>query len=657
MAMPPKKWVGNRSNVWGGQPHGTRNNPQDNHSAITGVHPVGEVRRSQLISTYGIGGIVDLEDGSFMPMGLEDWEFQIRGGRVSSLIISESRLQAQLGVDHFRLPPQEDAAHNQPGLVDIKYTVPVVRFPMWHECPQCHRLGTEVDPFIPAGNGNRLHCNGCGNNTYVNPVRFILACEHGHIDDFPWIWWAHRKSDAGVCQNPILHLRSHGKSASLMDLYVECVCGARTTMGDAFVGESLSGRKCSGYRPWLYDRQACDKKARALQRGASNVHFPVVASALSIPPASEPIFLILDEYWSVIRSIPAEALAQSLAGIAQSHDVPVESLIAAHQQRLIIENGEGVYTEAMSRSEEYLALSSSRDDAPVGGVVPQFRNFIIDLPETLLPWFDLVGAVSRLREIRALAGFSRVEPYPVSADKVADAIRDGYVAPLSKTPKNWLPAAEIRGEGIFIRFRTDAIDQWILNNPKTSERADVLDRHAEELAQKRGYKREYKITPRLLLVHSFAHVMIRQLSIDCGYSSSALRERLYVVEDEDGQTAMNGVLIYTGSPDSEGSLGGLVRLALPELIGDAIARAVESAHWCGSDPVCLEMDPDQSGERLSGAACHCCLLVPETACEKFNRELDRTMLVGDSEARWQGYFEGLKREGGIEYGNINTRYP
>jgi hypothetical protein len=161
------------------------------------------------------------------------------------------------------------------------------------------------------------------------------------------------------------------------------------------------------------------------------------------------------------------------------------------------------------------------------------------------------------------------------------------------------------------------------------------------MAFDRGYQRDYRITPRLLLIHSFAHAMIRQLSIDCGYSSSSLRERLYVAEGDDNSSAMNGVLIYTGSPDSEGSLGGLVRLADAALITDAVTRAVRNSRWCGSDPVCIETDPAQPGERISGAACHCCLLVPETACEKYNRELDRSMMVGDAARRWKGFFDGL----------------
>ena len=615
---------------------------------IQAASPVGEVRRSQVITTYGIGAIVDLEDGSFMPMGLEDWEMQTRSGRVATSVISEARLQAQLGVDHFRMPPIVEKVDNQPGMVDARYALPVVRFPEWHECPKCHRLGRESDPFAVTADGNRLYCVACGEHAITNPVRFVVACDGGHIEDFPWVFWAHHKRQGGICENPVLFLKSHGKSASLADLYVACSnpgCNGKATLADAFTGQGMKGRKCRGIRPWLYDRVACDKEPRVLQRGASNIQFPAVASALSIPPVSEPIFQMLDEHWSVIRSIPKDALVGALQGMADTYGVAVELLVAAHGRRMMIERGDAGYTEIDSRSEEYLALGEDRDDPAVGGFLPQFQNHVIDPPEEISAWFDLVGAVSRLREVRALAGFSRIEPYPVSGDRIAQAIKDGHIAPLSKTPKNWLPAAEIRGEGVFLRFRTEAVDAWVENNPAVAERAAALNDHAARLADERGYALEYQISPRLLLVHSFAHAMIRQLSIDCGYSSSALRERLYIAEAENGQVAMNGFLIYTGSPDSEGSLGGLVRQALPELIVDAVRRAIHTAQWCGSDPVCLETDPDQSGERISGAACHCCMLLPETACEKFNRELDRSVLVGDSDGRWQGFFAGFSATG------------
>lgn len=612
-------------------------------AAVAGVEPLGKVRRSQLIATYGIGAIVDLEKGSFMPMGLEDWE---SATRLPSLTIGEARLQAQLGVSHFRLPPvTEDLGPS--GRVDPAHSAPAIRFPEWHECPKCHRIGTEGDPFQLSADGSQLECSAHGRPVFTTPVRFVLACRKGHMDEFPWAWWAHRRRNGGVCERPTLELKSRGKSAALADLYVHCQkCGSSESMGDAFRPESLKGTNCHGRRPWLHDRQpGCDSPPRVIQRGASNAHFPVVASALSIPPVSEATFQIIEGHWMTLGALPAEAVAPVLTNLANTYDIPLDALMAAYREKQKIEGTHGEFTDAGSRAEEYAALSNDRDDPIVGGIAPQFCNAVSDPPDAIAPWFDLVGAVSRLREVRALAGFSRIEPFPVSGERIAKAIQDRQVSPLSKTARNWLPAAEIRGEGLFLRFRNETVDAWVEANPDISKRVHILETRSAAIANDRGYLRDYRITARLLLVHSFAHALIRTISIDCGYSSSALRERLYVSDADPLRPAMNGVLIYTGSPDSEGSLGGLVRLADPRQLERIVLQTIRNARWCGSDPVCLETDPAQSGDRVSGAACHCCLLVPETACEKFNRELDRTMLVGSPETsefgHWQGYFDDL----------------
>jgi hypothetical protein len=359
---------------------------------------------------------------------------------------------------------------------------------------------------------------------------------------------------------------------------------------------------------------------------------------LSIPPASEAISLIVQELRSLLDAVPEETLPAVLTGVAAQYGVSVEQMLIAYRNLRTMETGGVSLTDRLARAEEYAALSEDREDPVVAGVVPQFQNHAMKPPAALENWFDLVGAASRLREVRVLSGFSRIEPYPVSAERVNQAIAEGNVSPLSKTPRNWLPAAEIRGEGVFLRFRTAAVESWISQNPGLASRAAVLETRSRHMADGRGYIRDYKITPRLLLVHSFAHALIRQISVECGYSASALRERLYVAEADGTGPSMNGVLVYTGSPDSEGSLGGLVRLADAELLEPIVLRTLRNASWCGSDPVCLETDPSQSGERVSGASCHCCLLLPETACERFNRELDRAVLVGDTEGAFTGYF-------------------
>jgi hypothetical protein len=607
------------------------------------VEPIGTVRRSQLISTYGIGAIVDLEKGSFMPMGLDDWEYATR---LPSLTINESSLEAMLGVNHFRLGPIAKAMPNSRA-VSARTTAPATRFPEWHECPKCHRMGREGAPFELADDGSRLTCLAHkGSKVFTTPVRFVAACRRGHLNDFPWEWWAHRDRAEGVCDNPSLYLRSHGRSASLADLYVTCSScrtGDRQTsasLGSAFNREAMRGQTCSGFRPWLRDREeGCDAEVRTLQRGASNIHFPTVCSALSIPPASEAAMQIVQDLRDVLESAPAEAVPHILAGMASKYGITVEPLLVAWRTLLSLRVGRAGLTEGLARAEEYAALCENRDDPVIAGVTPQFRNAVSPPPPSAARWFDLVGAVTRLREVRAIAGFSRIEPYPVSAEKVAEAVAQNALSPLSRFPKNWLPAAEIRGEGIFLRFDGEAIDRWVTANPGLVARVAEIDAQSAAVATRRGYTRDYAVTPRLLLVHSFGHALIRQISIECGYSASSLRERLYVDEACDGRPPMKGVLIYTGSPDSEGSLGGLVRLASPELLEPIITRTLASVAWCGSDPVCIETEPAQGGERVSGAACHCCMLLPETACEKFNRELDRAVLVGDADERFAGFFE------------------
>lgn len=612
--------------------NGNRNALQN----VPGVEPLGSVRRSQLITTYGIGAIVDLEAGSFMPSGLEDWA---NATRFPSLSISEPRLQVQLAVSHFRTAPIEEVIPNSLGWVDARKTTPAIRFPEWQECPKCHRLGVEGAPFELKR--NRLRCIGC--NVLVNPVRFVTACRQGHIADFPWSWWAHRNFAGGMCNTPTLFLRSHGSSAALSDLYVECMAckGARSSLGDAFGAKTFEGKRaCSGARPWLHDHEDCQEIPRAIQRGASNVHFGVVASALSIPPASQPAFQAVEELMNLLAPIPEAFRLDALDGYADRMGFERSELRAAYEANKVIQSGDGKYTDAVSRAEEYRALCTTTQDDPHPGYVPHFQNVASNVSGQAARWFDLIGAVSRLREVRALAGFSRIEPYPVAGERIREAVAQGHISPLSSNAQSidWLPAAEIRGEGVFLRFKADAIDRWIDQNPAVRERASILDRISAGIAAKRCYTREYTVSPRLLLVHSFAHALVRQFSLDCGYSASSIRERLYVSEPSDGKPAMNGVLVYTGSPDSDGSLGGLVRMADQSILEEIILKAIASAEWCGSDPVCLETDPVQSGERISGAACHSCLLLPETACEKFNRELDRSMLVGSHDRRWKGFF-------------------
>jgi hypothetical protein len=159
-----------------------------------------------------------------------------------------------------------------------------------------------------------------------------------------------------------------------------------------------------------------------------------------------------------------------------------------------------------------------------------------------------------------------------------------------------------------------------------------------EMIQEQRHLRQRQITPRFILLHTFAHLLINRLTFECGYSSAALRERLYISENP--VAPMAGVLIYTANGDSEGTMGGLVRMGKPNNFEPVVRSSLEAASWCSADPVCMEVGirGGQGPDSCNLAACHSCTLVPETACEEFNRFLDRGVVVGDIYNRSIGFF-------------------
>ena len=120
-----------------------------------------------------------------------------------------------------------------------------------------------------------------------------------------------------------------------------------------------------------------------------------------------------------------------------------------------------------------------------------------------------------------------------------------------------------------------------------------------------------------------------ELSLDAGYPVASLRERVYSGEGQ------SGILVYTASADSAGSLGGLSAQSQPDRIWAVVQNAIRRARWCSSDPVCIE-STGSGADALNLAACHACVLLPETSCERMNHVLDRATLVGRPGAvRWR----------------------
>ncbi|RYG97954.1 MAG: DUF1998 domain-containing protein, partial [Alphaproteobacteria bacterium] len=344
----------------------------------------------------------------------------------------------------------------------------------------------------------------------------------------------------------------------------------------------------------------------------------------------------LGVHWEPIVDTPEERLtyvtllAKSvLAPVLKELEMDAAQLTAEIERRL---GAQAVINTDNLRIEEYRQFTGG---TYVQGLDREFEIRPQQVPDTLKPWFSRLVKATRLREVRAMTGFTRIQPPGDGQTNIAQ---------LSITPLDWLPAIEVRGEGIFIEFDRTGLSRWeSLEGPKLRA-ARINDRWAAEWKERNGPTARplRTITPRFLLVHTFAHALMRQLTLDCGYSSTALRERLYVSDDT--ANPMAGVLIYTATTDDDGTLGGLQRQGDPKLIDRTIRAAIHAQAWCSSDPLCIEdmMTPEDG---LSLAACHSCVLSPETSCEEFNRFLDRAMLVGTPGDPDIGFFHAIAGHG------------
>ncbi len=257
-------------------------------------------------------------------------------------------------------------------------------------------------------------------------------------------------------------------------------------------------------------------------------------------------------------------------------------------------------------------------------------------PKRYANYFEKIVLAERLREVRALVGFTRIES-PSDYDNPA-AFPENQRARLSRTPPTWVPASEIRGEGLFFHFHENVIQKWV---KKAKPLDDVfMEAHQRwRIARKLEPPQEFYPGVRYVLLHSFAHALIRQLSVECGYTTASLRERIYSRNPGEDQPEMAGVLIYTAAPDSEGTLGGLVSLGKPETLERHLDQALDNMRLCASDPLCAEHHPYRDGNTLHAASCHACTLAPETSCERSNKYLDRAVLVHTVERSDMAFFE------------------
>ncbi|MFI9726538.1 DrmB family protein [Streptomyces sp. NPDC052092] len=593
----------------------------------------GEIRRAQAITTYGVGSLIAVDHESFVVSGLDEADRSWRPDE--SPRIYERRLARLLDVDHFRLPPASGDTS--------KDGLRVRRFPLMHSCPECNELQHHRDFNPPAG---RSVCGTC--EVDLVPSRFVVACEAGHLGEFPYWQWVHRSTDrgsttVGKCGGK-LKLRSSGRTSSLRSIIVSCTCGRapEVSMEGSFRRNALKdlGLKCRGHRPWLGTSapdQECGLPLRTLQRGSSSVWQPVLKSALSIPPWSNSREDPLAGHWEKLRKYETrEAVEIYLDAVFAEGAWPlsldeVMTLLDAEREE-DPEGGEPAtfdHRYRALRNKEYERLRSGNDESEHS----RDEQFVCETPlgdRSVLDPLGVTGPklVKKLREVRALKAFTRL----VDAESTTDAKE----MPLSDSPLRWLPAMEVRGEGVFLRLDENRLGTWEkatavaarVERMRTAHQR-VLDQRADDPSR----AVPSPASPRMVLLHTLAHVLINEWSLEAGYPAASLRERLYAADD------MAGVLVYTATSDSAGSLGGLVVQGEPDLLDRTVRSAVRRAEWCSSDPLCMETEVSATGTNL--AACHACVMLPETSCEHNNILLDRALLVGTPDDPPVGYFQHI----------------
>ena len=618
------------------------------------------IRRAQLIAPFGVGALLITKEGvSLIGAGLDHWfdetDDQSTQLDCEEFYIEEWRLQRSLDVDFFRLPPDFRRRERYGSNINTNLTIPYFRFPTWHFCQRCGRMAA-----YPLTERGYKTCN-CKMKGAMVQVPLVAICDRGHIQDFPWREWIHQ-SASPVC-SASLEFKSTG-AGGLRGLVVACsgckrhrnlegVMSAEPSGDETTLSSQLEkSRKylCGGRTPWLCEqpRHQCGRPLRGALRSSTNIYYAQQASAIYLPRAghtADPdlVDLVTRPPISQVRQIFGDSITAAqlrsvpkCAKLVEAHtDEQIDEALAIAAGRAPADENEEVLGDdahTAFRRREFDALQQTRrdDQLVVSPVLP--REYEAEFSR----YISSVSLVEKLRETRVLRGFTRV--YPENDMDNATLQNLMRVSPPDKGER-WLPGYVVHGEGVFLQLNEERLQEWEAREDVKRRVHKLVERY--KTIQERRHLRDRPINPRFMLVHTLAHLLINRFTFESGYSTASLRERLLV--SQHAGRPMAGLLLYTAAGDSEGTMGGLVRLGKPGLLERIFRKAIEEARWCGADPVCMESGDmgGQGPDSCNIAACHNCALVPETACEEFNRFLDRGLVVGSLSNRDAGFFGDL----------------
>ncbi|MFB5193466.1 DrmB family protein [Neobacillus sp. KR4-4] len=609
------------------------------------------MRRSKLVGTEGPGSLVISPEGETAVVGALDlWFRDSKGNKAKNIeefAVNEPRLKSILKVDKFYTPPEfrKNSRTDMEVIPNSGLVMPLMRFPRWHYCSSCKSLRElELDQTSVY-----LECPKCKTKRYYKQVPFVVVCEHGHLSDFPWRKWVHGDENT-TCEG---NLRIRMSGGTTLDSWrIECE-GCNISRGLKGVTSSYDGEKktsllgdtlnkigsqkytCEGERPWCgEEKEDCSAAPVAILRNSISVYMAKKISALAIPgDYSENVDLIVSKIQS-----PAKYLFRTNLAFLED----IEKKIRFIRTNLRFELKEEITDEDIQEALMYMEAGEefeyTDEELEKPGLVIKQKEFekltstvnskeLKVEPEWIYegsaenaknyykPYLERISRVLKLKETTALYGFDRKD-YRNTNDY------NSYYPSLYKDYNNayekWLPVNEVYGEGIFLQLNSKKVEEW-----ESSQDVQHYFQHYLRRVGHIEHRDDTILKPRNIMLHTLSHFIIDELANVCGYNRAAIRERLYL---DEGQT---GVLIYISAGDSEGTLGGLVRLGLQEKFFHVLDKAKNNAEWCSSDPVCTELGKTQGQgvNNLNGAACYNCSHIPETSCEYWNLYLDRSLLI------------------------------
>lgn len=635
-----------------------------------------QIQTRKAISSYGgVGSIIETRDGSILIDNFNEWPFfqTVNGQFEEHNFIIDKRFKNRLSkyfqeLEYLiKIPVNELKQGYKPenpfAFLSAKY------FPEWFYCNNCNRFD-RIDKWKNnwENNVDSYHkekfyppkCYSC----YVKnrdkkrkfydleQVRFILTSPNGEIADIPWDKWSlfrgrkkEENTDAkdttdeeeiitlGNIQVPDDVVFEYKTSDKLDDLKGIWIIAKRKN------GEQLNFTTLSGLfnlrvkiQELLPNTKETDILFKPVIRSSNSVYYPNILSSIFIPANDElnefSINLIREEHNDGSN---AQAISRNLKRY-KNIDIDVETIQKLIDNNFSEREVEIAKTENQYRFDEYKFITE-KDNERIED------KLIFNKIDKSLFQSNVIKSIYKMDKIKitsVLTSYTRQEPISTNSflrdeeteKTTIESITKKFTSTYGKTTK-YLPAIESFGEGIFFEFDHTILDEWIKNNPKLEERLAILIGNKQQFES--SFNEDFELNQKFVLIHTFSHLLIKELEYLCGYPSTSIQERLYI----DEELGMNGVLIYTIA-GSEGSYGGITSICDDDRIGKLIESAMIRTIDCATDPICYHTH-GQGVANLNLSACFSCTLLPETSCEMFNCYLDRRILI-DKE---YGYFKNI----------------